>query len=195
MAKEQKTKPEPEPIVVAEETPQPPKSYRLHVLLGLVIIALAQTTFLFFMLPSREKIAKELTDIQEKVINTDTYLPTEVAVASDLRKEPLVEKQIGEKFKVQSIREGPEQITDVFSVTIWVQVLKKDEAAYDKLYAERQNAIRDAITIVLRASSLEDRNQVSLIAIRRNVKKAINEKLGISYIQDVLCIDPMVEMI
>ncbi|MDR2754344.1 MAG: hypothetical protein LBC20_01435 [Planctomycetaceae bacterium] len=196
MAKEQKAKPEPEPITIAEETPPPPKSYRIHILLGLVIIALAETTFLFFMLPSQERIKRDLTDIRTTVVNPDIFKPpTEITPPTDLQKEPLVEKPLGDKFKVQSTRQGPEQITDVFSGTIIVQILKKDETAFDKLYAERQYAIRDAVTVVLRASTLEDRNQVSLITIKRNVKKAINEVLGISYVQGVLCPDPSVEMI
>jgi hypothetical protein len=49
--------------------------------------------------------------------------------------------------------------------------------------------------VVLRATSLEDRNQVSLATIRQNVKKAINDVLGISYVQGVLCTEPNVEMI
>ncbi|MDR0608905.1 MAG: hypothetical protein LBG58_02250 [Planctomycetaceae bacterium] len=194
MAKE-KPKPEPEPIAVAEETPPPPKSYRIHVLLGLVIVALAQTTFLYFLLPSQDRIKKELLKIREVLNNDDIYIPTEPVATTDLQKAPIVEKPLGEKFKVQSIRQGSEQITDVFTVTIIVQIQKKDETAYDKIYAERQNAIRDAVTIVLRASSLDDRNQVSLEAIRRKVKKAINEVLGISYVQGVLCTDPIIEMI
>jgi flagellar basal body-associated protein FliL len=196
MAKEQKTKPEPEPVAVTEEMPQPPRSYRIHILLGMVIIALAETTFLFFLLPSQKKLRDELIDIQDIVIDNDTYqVPIEVVPPTDLGKKPLVEKPLGDKFKVQSIRSGPEQITDVFSVIITVQILKKDETAYDKLYAERQNAIRDAVTVVLRASTLEDRNQVALLTIKRNVKKAINEVLGISYVQGILCTEPSVEMI
>ncbi|MDR2116968.1 MAG: hypothetical protein LBP87_11380 [Planctomycetaceae bacterium] len=196
MAKDLKTKPEPEPITVAEETPQPPKSYRVHLLLGLVIIALAQTTFLFFLLPSPEKLKRQLTDIQMTALNPGDIYQTQIEVVpSDIKRELLLEKPLGDKFKVQSIRPGPEQITDVFTVTIIVQILKKDEAAYEKLYGERQNAIRDAVTVVLRATSLEDRNQVSLATIRQNVKKAINDVLGISYVQGVLCTEPNVEII
>jgi flagellar basal body-associated protein FliL len=197
MAKELKSKPEPEPVVVPEETPpQPPRSYRIHILLGLVIIALAQTMFLFFMLPSQKQIAAELLKVKDDVLGDDRYkIPTDVVPMTDLQKEPLAEKPLGDKFKVQSIRQGPEQVTDVFTVTIVVQILKKDETAYDKIYAERQNTIRDAVTTVLRASSLEDRNQTSLITIKRNVKKAVNEVLGITYVQGVLCTDSSVEMI
>ncbi|MDR2705115.1 MAG: hypothetical protein LBC02_04980 [Planctomycetaceae bacterium] len=194
MAKE-KAKPEPEPITVAEETPPPPKSYRIHVLLGLVIVALAQTTFLFFLLPSQEKLKKELLKIRDVVKDEDIYIQTDVVPMTDLQKAPIMEKPVGEKFKVQSIRQGSEQITDVFTVTIVVQILKKDEVAYDKIYAERQHAVRDAVTVVLRSSSLEDRNQTSLTTIRRSVKKAINDVLGISYVQGVLCTDPIIEMI
>jgi flagellar basal body-associated protein FliL len=195
MAKE-KAKPEPEPITVAEETPLQPKSYRVHVLLGLVIVALAQTTFLFFLLPSQEKFKKDLVKIRDAVKDEDIYgFQKDVVPMTDLQKAPIVEKPLGEKFKVQSIRQGSEQITDVFTVTIVVQILKKDETAYDKLYAERQNAIRDAVTVVLRSSSLEDRNQTPLTTIRRSVKKAVNEVLGISYVQGVLCTDPIIEMI
>jgi flagellar basal body-associated protein FliL len=196
MAKE-KAKPEPEPITVAEETPPPPRSYRIHILLGLVIVALAQTTFLYFLLPSQAKLKKDLTDIEQKVLfPPDMYvIPAEGAPTADLQKALKVEKPLGEKFKVQSIRQGAEQMTDQLTVTIIVEVLKKDEAAYDKLYAERQYAIRDAVTVVLRNSSLEERNQTSLITIRRSVKKAINDVLGISYVQSVLCIDPIIEII
>ncbi|MDR1141481.1 MAG: hypothetical protein LBL62_07300 [Planctomycetaceae bacterium] len=195
MAKEQKTKPEPEPVAVAEETPKPPRSYRVHILLGLVIIALAQTMFLFFMLPSQKQMQDQLTKLKDHVLDEDIYkVPTDV-VPSDLQKEPLVEKPLGDKFKVQSVRQGTEQITDVFTATIVLQVLKKDEVAYDKLYAERQNAIRDAVAVVLRSSSLEDRNQPALPVIRRNVQKAVNEVLGISYIRGVLFPESSVEMI
>jgi hypothetical protein len=118
----------------------------------------------------------------------------EVVPMTDLQKEPMVEKFLGENFKVQSVRQGAEQITDVFTVTIVVQILKKDETDYDKLYAKRQDAIREAVTVVLRSSSLEDRNQTSLTTIRRNVKKAINEILEVPYVQGVLCVDPIIEL-
>ncbi|MDR1268371.1 MAG: hypothetical protein LBK82_02490 [Planctomycetaceae bacterium] len=196
MAKDQKTKPEPEPVAVAEEIPKPPRSYRVHILLGLVVIALAQTMFLFFMLPSQERIQQKLVELKTQVLNNeDIYKGITDVVPSDLQKEPLVEKPLGDKFKVQSVRQGPEQVTDVFTATIVLQVLKKDEVAYDKLYAERQNAIRDAVAVVLRSSTLEDRNQPALPVIRRNVQKAVNEVLGISYIRGVLFPESSVEMI
>ncbi|MDR3198853.1 MAG: hypothetical protein LBU34_13385 [Planctomycetaceae bacterium] len=192
MVKEQTTKLE--TINVGEETPQPPKSYRLHILFGLVIFVLAETILLFFLFPSPEQIARKIADLQLPKVDPDIPLP-DILPDSDELKKPMAEKLLGDKFKVQSIRQGAEQITDVFTVTIVVQVLKKDETAYDKLYVEHQYAIRDAVEVVLRASSFEDRNQDRLTAIRRNVKKAINDVLGISYVQGVLCIDSLVEMI
>jgi hypothetical protein len=200
VAKEPKPKPdpkakqEPEPVPVVEEVAQP-RSYRLHILLGLVIIALAQTTVLFFLIPSREQIKRELYDMNKVLLPPDTYtVSTEVNPVPDLNREQLLEKPLGDKFKVQSIRQGPEQITDVFTITLVVQILKKDEAAYDKIFAERQNAIRDVVTVVLRGSSLDERNQISLATIRGKVKKAINDELGISYVKGVLCPESSVEM-
>jgi hypothetical protein len=192
MAKEQKP---PEPVVVEETLSPKPKSYRMHILLGLVGVVLAETLILFFLLPSPEKLKREITDIKGTVIDKESYVvSTEIAPDPDLRRIPLVEKPLGDKFKVQSVRPGPEQIVDVFTVTIRVQVAKKEETAFDRIYAEREFAIRDAVIVVLRSSTLDDRNQMSSTNIRRSVQKAVNEVLGIAYIKGVLCIDPIVEM-
>jgi hypothetical protein len=179
---------------VVETPPPPPKSYRMHIMLGLVVLALAETILIYMLIPSTERIKKDILDMQQVATNVDDRykVTTDIKPDADLKTEPLVEKSLGDKFKVQSTRTD-EQITDVFTVSIQVQILKKDETKYDKIYAERQYAVRDAVTVVLRASSVADRNQVSLTTIKREVMKAVNEVLGKTYVKGVLCIDPIAE--
>jgi hypothetical protein len=195
MAKEQK--PIVEPILETDASPPPPKSYRMHILLGLAVVALTETIVIWFMIPSPERLQKTILDLNQRVTTIDdTYnnVITQEVIDKDVIQAPVVEKPIGEKIKVQSTRPD-EQLTDIFTVTIQVQVLKKDETAFDKVYAERQGAVRDAVTIVLRASTIEDRNQVSLTTIKRKIREVINEVLGTAYVKGVLCIDPIAETI
>ncbi|MDR3232801.1 MAG: hypothetical protein LBT46_03910, partial [Planctomycetaceae bacterium] len=55
-----------------------------------------------------------------------------------IQKEPMVEKPIGDKaFKIKEVKTDSET-TETFTVTIHGKIRKKDERAFDKLYAERQ---------------------------------------------------------
>ncbi len=55
-------------------------------------------------------------------------------------------------------------------------------------------AIRQAVEEVLQVSTLDDRQQATLSTIKQRIMKAINEVIGEPYIRDVICIDPVIDM-
>jgi hypothetical protein len=101
------------------------------------------------------------------------------------KQEVLVEKPInyGKAIKIQHMR-GDE--VEKLSVVMCVRVRKQEEKKFDKLYDECKHAINDRISTMLFASSLEDRMEVGMTAIKEKAKKAINEVLGIPIVQEVL---------
>jgi flagellar basal body-associated protein FliL len=185
--------PDIEPVETVVDAPAKPKSYRMHILIGLICIALLQTTILYLMIPKPSKVMDDIAKLRPEISDIGYNVDTGVVPDGEISKEPTVEKPIGEKIRVQDIRKGPDQTIDAFTVTIHVQVYKKDESAFDKLNTERQNAIRDAVTEVLRGTTLEERSEVSLQIIRRKIMKRINEVLGTPYVRGVLCTDPSVD--
>ncbi len=183
-----------ESLNAVEETPQP-KSYRMHILLILTGVVLAQATLLFFILPSPADTQNALKILETRqIVEGDLTFPPEAPPDPNAKKEEYVEKELGEKFSVQSIRPTAEQAIDTFTVTVVVRVFKKDATAYDKLFESKKFSIRQAVEEVLRASTLEERKQVTLITIKQRIMKVINEVLGEPYVRDVICIDPKPDM-
>lgn len=175
------------------EAPAPPKSYRMHILIGLVIVALLQTIVLYLMIPTPKQIQAGIDELRPDIAGVDYKADPNVVPEGENTKEELIEKPLGEKFRVQDVRKGPEQTIDSFAVTMHVQIFEKDDTTFTELYTKKEFAIRDAVTEVLRGTTLEERGEVLLQTIRRKVMKRINEVLGIPYIRGVICTEPQMD--
>ncbi len=183
-----------ESLGVAEESTKP-KSYRLHILVILIGVVLAEAALLFFLLPSPTDVQGQLANIPtQTLIEGEPYVVSPNVLPSENKKEEYVEKELGEKFRVQSIRPGTGQTIDSFTVTVIVNVFKKDETAYNTLFEKNKFAVREAVENVLFASTLEDRTQVALGTIKQKIMKAINDVLGEPYVRSVICNDPVIDM-
>ena len=198
MAKDPKLEIEPEENLEVSDELKKPKSYRLHLLIGLVGIVMAQAALLFFLLPGPNQVRDQLRNLDQSEIigNTEGFtVPPAVLPEGEATRAEYVEKELGEKFRVQNIRPGTDQTIDSFTVTVIAQVLKKDETAYDKLFEKHKFAIRESVENVLRASTLEERTQVSLRTIKQRILKAINDVIGQPYVRGVICTDAQPDMI
>ncbi|MDR0869783.1 MAG: flagellar basal body-associated FliL family protein [Planctomycetaceae bacterium] len=191
MAKDPKLDIDTEEIVA--EAPAKPKSYRLHILIGLVCLALLQTIVLYLMIPTPRELRDDIDQLRPQIAGVPIEVDPNVLPEGEMKKEELVEKPLGEKFQVQDVRKGAEQTIDSFTVTIHVQVFKKDDYKFTELYTKKEFEIRDAVTEVLRGTTVDERSEVSLQTIRRKVMKRVNEVLGIPYIRGVLCTEPKVD--
>ena len=197
MAKDPKLEIEPEENLETTEELKQPRSYRMHILVILIGVVLAQATLLFFLLPSPSQVRGQLNDLNtaDLIGNTDYEVPPNVLPSGEKTKEEYVEKSLGDKFQVQNMRPGPDQTIDTFTVNVVVLVFKKDETAYDKLFEKHNFAIREAVENVLKSSTMEERNQVSLRTIKQRIMKAINDVIREPYIRGVICNDAKIDMI
>ncbi len=165
-----------------------PRSYRLHILLILIAVVLAEATLLFFILPKPGETAAILSNLPTEQIIDGEIIPVSPApVPGEHPKETYAEKPLGDKFTVQNTRPGPEQAIDSFTVTVIVNVLEKDATKYDTLFEKKKFAIRQAVETVLQASTLDERNQVGYSTIKMRIMKEINNVLGVPYVRSVIC--------
>jgi hypothetical protein len=103
-----------------------------------------------------------------------------------------VDRQLNEShFKIKTVRNGA---VETFSMGLHVKIRKADAAKFDKRYKECTNEVIDQVTIVLMASSVEERKEPTLTSLKEKVKRAVNEVLGTPWIQDVLCSDVSFEV-
>ena len=172
MAKEQKQEQAPAPAPDVPETPGPPKSYRLQITLGFVVVVLFQVIGLYMMLPAKPK-------------PTDPGDPDNPIYANSRPAEATVERQINSgQFKVKA-PQGDSNVT--FSLVMHVKIRKgKEEYKFDTLYLDRQNEIIDSVNSVLTWSTAEERNEPGYTTIKEKAKRAINKVLGTSFVLDVL---------
>ena len=126
---------------------------------------------------------------QQTLKGTRSYTGYTDALPSSARV-PTVEKQIGDRntFKV---RTHYDNVTDEFSLIMYVKVRKADELKFDRRYEQATVEIIDHVTAILNVSTTEERKEVRRTAIRERairerVKKAINAVLGTPWVQDVL---------
>jgi len=180
MAKEQKQE-NPTPVPEVPEVVGPPKSYRLYVSLGFVCLILFQVIIVLLIMPAKQELP--LRGVGPEDGTTFNNVPEQRTI---IRKEEMVERQIGEKntFKIRTPR--PNDMNDAFSVVIHVTVRKSDVKAFDNRYAQRTITVIDRATAVLDASTTEERGEATRTAIKERVKKKINEVLENTWVQEVL---------
>ena len=181
MAKEQKQEQTP-PAPDAPEVAGPPKSYRLYIALAFVSLILLQMIVLFLALPAKQIPPKIGVDVQSAG-NIEGVTDTP---ADPIKVPATVEKIIGDNksFKISNPVDG--DLTDSFSVIMYVKVRKSDESKFDRRYAACTIELIDRVTVELTGSTTEERNETKRTAIRERVKKAINEVLGTPWVQEVL---------
>ena len=188
MAKEQKQE-NPPPVPEVPEVVGPPKSYRLYISLGFVSLILFQVIIVLLIMPPKHEMPKA-------GIGPGGGLPFDTVPdhRTILRKEPTVERQIGEKntFKIRTMR--PNDMNDAFSVVMHVIIRQADIKAFEKRYAECTMQVIAAATDELSGSSTEERAEATRTAIRERVKKVINEVLGNTWVQEVLFTEPVHEV-
>ena len=191
MAKERKQEQVQVPATETDIEPMgPPKSYRLHLMLGFVCLILFQMIVLSILLPPRDKVRRGGFGL-DPVKGVGGFDKTNLVPPDIVKNEPMVEKQIGDKaFKVK-IFKG--EANETFSVVIHVQIRKADESKFNKRYEACMNDINDRITSVLYASNDNERREVGFTAIKEKIKRAINDVLGTPWVQAVFCTEPAFE--
>jgi len=99
-------------------------------------------------------------------------------------REPMVEMPLGERntFKMRTQRGDT---TEVFALVIHVSVRRADVRNFERRYAQATFEIIDRVTMVLNASTTEERRETGFTVIKENVKMAINEVLGTPWVQRV----------
>ena len=186
MAKVQKQEQSLMPDLDAQEALGPPKSYRLQITLGLVALILCQMTMMFLILPTRQashNFGLDTTSGPGGFEETVTRSPMNL-----LPEEPTVEKPIKDgPFRIINVRN---EVNEEFSLTIHVSIRKTDAAKFQKRYDDCTQQILARLTDVLNRTSPEERKGESgYAAIMEKIKMAINEVLGVPWVQEVFLTD------
>lgn len=169
------------------------KSSRLLILLALISLVLFQVMALYFILPSPGKIAEELQKGGGTIEPPEAYrIPKDAIPQPDVNPADLVERPIGDPFRIQEPNPDSPGATDVFTVTVVLKIDKKEAQKFDAILAERPATIRGIVNAVLRGSTLQERKSETLGTIRNKIQIKVNEELGANYVKDVVCTDPSV---
>ena len=183
MAKEQKpTEPDSAPAPDVAAALRPPKSYRLQIMLGFIIVIMFQMIVLWTLLPPRKDVRANLgIDPREGVVGIDgvSLSPLEL-----IPKEPMVEVPLQkDPFKVKQSR-GEE--TENVTLRMHVLVRKKEEKVFNKQYEQYTQRVLDRVGDVLMLSTRAERQETGHTSIKEKSKAAINEVLGTPWVQQVL---------
>ena len=183
MAKEQKpTEPASAPDLDAAATLGPPKSYRLQIMLGLVGLIMFQMIVLWLLMPSRKVLQANLgLDPLNGVVGIDDVSP----IAENLiPREPMVELPVqSDPFKVKQLR-GEE--TENLTLRMHVLVRKREERAFTRQFEQFKLRVIERVENVLTLSTRAERQEIGHTSIKEKSKKAVNEVLGTSWVQEVL---------
>ena len=181
MAKEQKQE-NPPPAPDAPEAAGPPKSYRLYIALGFVSLILLQIILVFLMIPAKQPVPQVGADV---VNGTSNFGNVSSEPTNPLPVEPTLEIPIGDKntFKIRTNRGDS---TDSFSVVMTVIIRKADERAFNRRYPLCTMQVLDRATMIINASTTEERREPEHTAIKERVRRGINEVLGMPWVQRVL---------
>lgn len=160
-------------------------------LIGLVSLVLFQVMALYFILPSPADVADE---IKNRGINTQDPGPyivePGVIPSPDVSKIEMVERPLGDPFRVQEPDPETPGQTNVFTVTVILKVDKKEATKFDLLLTERTHTLRGIVYAVLRSSTKQERTSETLGKIRSKIRVKINEELGSNFVKDVVCDNP-----
>ena len=99
----------------------------------------------------------------------------------------MIEKSIKETpFKVRAPGQDDRESSETFSLVLQVKIRKKDDRKFDTRLTECRNEIIDKVTTVLQTATPEQRMENGHTTIKAKAKEAINEVLGIPYVQQVM---------
>ena len=194
MAKELKPEQNPAPALDAAEVQEPPKSYRMHILLGFAALVLFQTIVLALALRTWFPPSGLPNGGLNPVDNAGRGLDdVDIGPPNIGKQEEFAELAINEGKPIKATLKDDEQVIG-FSLVMRVRVRKKEDPKFTKRYDVCRYTISDRIETMLSASSLDDINEAGLTAIKARAKKIINEELGVSYVQEVLVYDKVIEI-
>jgi len=182
MAKEQKQEP-PTPAPEVPEVAGPPKSYRLYISLGFVSLILFQMIVLFLLIPPKQEVPPF------GLPQGDEYGDTPGVSPELIKQKAMATLPIGDKNSFKNFNFPQDDGTETFSLVMHVYVEKTDESKFNTLYEAHSIEIIDEVAAVLRATSLDDRQEAGHTAIKERVKKKINDILGVPYVKRVFFIE------
>jgi len=190
MAKELKQPESALDLETVQEVAEPPKSYRLQIVLILVCLILFQMIVLWMLLPSRKVIRENIG--LNIVDGTGDFEGVSGVPPNIGQGETFIEKSISEKiFTVKSPRN---EANETFSVEIRIGIRPADEKKFNQRYEKCMYEIQDRVMTILKASTTEDRMEAAFTTIKGKVKKAINEVLGHPWVQNVYCTNISLEL-
>ena len=183
MAKEQKQE-NPPPVPEVPEVVGPPKSYRLYIALGFVSLILFQVIVVLLIMPAKQE--SPLSGVGPRDGTDFGDVPDHRPI---IRKEPMVERPIGtnNSFKIRT--PAGNDLNSSFNLVMHVRIRSADARAFDKGYADNMILVIDRATSVLRAATIEERDEANHTAIKARLKKAINEVLENTWVQEVLFVE------
>jgi len=186
MARELKPDQNPEPAPDTFEIQEPPKSYRLYIVLGFVVVILFQTILMaaafrsWFPPPGKANMGLNPSDNAGMGLDDVALVPPDIG-----KREELVEKAINEE-KAFRVTQAMDDQVETFSLVMRVTVRKREEFKFTKRYEACKFTINDRIESMLAASTTEDRREVGSTAIKAKARKIINDELIVPYVQEVL---------
>ena len=151
------------------------KQIFIGIAIGFVCLILFQMILVFLMIPAKQPVPQVGIEV-----GNGTGEP-----ANPLPKEPTLEIPIGDKntFKVRTDRGNQ---TDSFSVVMTVVIRKADERAFNRRYPLCTKEVIDRATMILNASTTEERKEADHTTIKEKVRHGINEVLGMPWVQRVI---------
>jgi len=182
MAKEQK-QPESIPVLETTEEVGPPKSYRLQIACAVATLILFQLTVLWFLMPPR---VKPIIGGINPVDGIEGYERVDTEPRNVVPRDDTAEKSIKEgPFRI-TVRDLENDLTTTYSLVIHVLIRKKEERRFQTRYDQCVQQIITRVESELRASSVEEWQEVELTSIGSRVMMVINDVLGHPWVLEVL---------
>jgi flagellar basal body-associated protein FliL len=187
MAKEKKEQNEEQ---IQENNQSAPKSIfgRLHLLLMLAGVVIAETVVAYFLLPSPNKVSSEVQAAMEEAIPEELpyelYEPDE---KSNMKKEEQLEVDLGEFTLTEN--DSASNTTSRLQIHFWALVDKDKKEDFQQLFDERKNRIRASILEILRARSSKELKDPKLGLITNRILVKINSILGEPYVDNIIYTD------
>ena len=161
---------------------EPPKSFRIQIILGIFSFFLFQIIIIWLLLPPLTSVKGNVGlrpgDIPNGMDNVP-LAPPDISPSETLVARPLKSGA----FKVSDIRDD---MNEEFTLVMHVMIREKDADKFDILFNKRKPEILDRITTILRMSTSQEREEADSTSIKEKSKKEINEVLGTPWVQKVL---------
>lgn len=171
---------------------------KLYILLGLVSLVLFNTIILvllvWFMLPSSTAINQVVEGGVQQPTGPDMSALDggKVPITADTIATPdQVEIDLGSGMPFETSEPNPtdKDLIDKFKTSLFAKVDKKDEAAFMKIFEANKNTIKQEIRVLLKKSTMEQKNDPRLTMICNAVKMKVNAILGTPYVKSVVAPD------